>query len=140
MVSFNLAEGRHIIQYTLSGYETLTFEIDVNSAGNITCVSGSGYNCNSTSRPGVMISGTTVTGYMKAGAASPTPTGTVTPTPTQVNSYSSWVSNHGGSSGLIGNTIAVNEILDAYIGITYLGFNVSTGDVSTTLDYYLGLV
>lgn len=134
MVLVDLTAGDHTIKWTLSGYSQLTAVINVSSTGAVTCKSVTGGSCGSSYPPGVVISGSTVTGYLASGAT-PTPTPTPTPSP----GYSNWVASMGGIAGIKGNLIAVGNIIDGYIGIVNLGFTVTLGNVGTTLDYYLGI-
>ncbi len=90
MTIINLPEGTHTIKWTLSGYNDLTAQIKISSTGQVTCISVSNGSCGGYSIPRVHISGSTVTGYMKSSASTPTPTPTPTiyPTPTQTPTYS----------------------------------------------------
>jgi hypothetical protein len=128
MVIVDLTAGEHTVKWTLSGYSQLIAVINVSSAGAVTCKSVTGGSCGSSTPPGVVVSGSTVTGYLLSGA---------TPTPTP--GYNSWVASMGGATGIKGNLIAVGNIIDGYIGIASLGFTVTLGNVGTTIDYYLGI-
>ena len=125
MVVVDLSPGDHLIKWVLDGYSTLQATINVSTSGVITCKSVTGGTCSATVAPTIRISGSTITGYLKAG--------------TTVTGYSGWVSSKGGSSGLLGNLQAVGEIIDGYFGIMNLGFTVTLANVGTTTDYYYGI-
>lgn len=65
MVVVNLTPGDHTVKWTLVGYNTLTSVITVSSTGAVSCKSVTGGSCSSSTSPGVTISGSTVTGYLK---------------------------------------------------------------------------
>lgn len=130
MVTVDLIPGDHTIKWALNGYSQLIAVINVSSSGSVTCKSVTGGTCGSSVSPGVLVSGSTVTGYLLS---------SVTPTPVPVSSYTAWVSSKGGAAGLKGNLIAIGNIIDGYIGIVNLGFTVTLGNVGTTIDYYLGI-
>lgn len=132
MVTVDLVAGDHTIKWTLSGYSQLAVVINVSTTGAVMCKSVTGDPCGSSSPPGVVVSGSTVTGYLLSGA-------TPTPTPTPTPGYSNWLTSMGGVAGIKGNLIAVGNIIDGYIGIANLGFTVTLGNIGTTLDYYLGI-
>ena len=134
MVIVDLVPGDHTVKFTLAGYNTLNATINVSSTGIVTCVSVTGGACGGSALPRVAISGSTVTGYLVS-VTTPTPT----PTPVPVTTYTAWVISIGGSLAIQGNLVAVGSIIDGYIGITYLGFTVTLGNVGTTIDYYLGI-
>ncbi len=130
MVVVDLTPGDHTIKWTLSGYSQLVAVINISSTGLVACKSVTGGSCSLSTPPGLIVSGSTVTGFLKSAG---------TPTPVPVINYSAWVTSMGGASGIKSNLIAVGRIIDGYIGIASLGFTVTLGNVGTTIDYYLGI-
>jgi len=66
--SKELSQGAdHIIRVSHDDYEMLSMKIRISSSGSVSCVSVEGGSCNSTTPPGIKISGTTITTYMKEG-------------------------------------------------------------------------
>jgi len=122
-----LTEGKHTIQISLPGYNTLNATINVSSMG-VTCVSVTGGACGGSSPPSVSTSVWTVTTYLEIAVVS--------------NTFTSWVSSKGGASGLRRNLAAIGEIIDGYLSdpgdIGYPGFAVTLANVGSTIDYYLG--
>lgn len=133
MVVFDLAPGNHTIVMTLSGYSTLTAVINVSTTGVVTCLNVTGGICGSSYAPGLVVSGTTVIGYLNS-------LSTVTPTPTSTPSgmICSWISLKGGASSL--SASSVFEIEDAYVGLRDIGFTPTLSEVLGTEDFYVGLM
>lgn len=125
MTLVKLGIGDHTIELKLNGYDTLTMSINVTTAGVVTCNSVVSGSCGNTTPPGVVVSGTTITTYLKISAA--------------VSTYNDWVISKGGAAGLKGNILALLEILDGFTGITNLGFTVTIANVLSTLDYFIGI-
>lgn len=123
MVVVALSEGDHTIEWSLAGYNTLTAVINVSAAGTVTCKSVTSGTCGSSAPPGVTISGSTVTAYMKTAAA-----GGICP----------WITGKGGPAGIRVPDIFTLE--DAYLGFSNPGFTPTIQQILGTTDYYLGFI
>ncbi|MDD5614978.1 MAG: hypothetical protein PHH85_02115 [Candidatus Methanoperedens sp.] len=123
MTVLSLTEGVHTIRWTLAGYNTLEAQVSVSPTGAVTCLSVTGGNCSSITPPGIVVSGSTVTGYLKQAVAA---------------GICGWVTDKGGATGL--SVPEVLELVDAYLGIKNLGFTPTNQQIMGCVDYYLGFI
>ncbi len=130
MVIASLVEGSNTITWTLAGYQTLTAIIDVSPTGVATCISVSGGICKDTKAPTVIVTGTTITGYL-----APESSGTPTPKPT--NGICDWINSKGGKSAL--GSFDISTLVMAYLGFENVGFQVTSAHISGCIMYYLGI-
>ncbi len=125
MVVVDLAPGDHTIKWTLSGYSQLTAIINVGSTGIVTCKSVTGGSCGSSISPGVLVSGSTITGYILYG---------VTPTPS--NDMCSWIVGLGGWDAI--KAYDIMSLVGAYSGNVNIGFTVTSASIMGAVAYYSG--
>lgn len=125
MAVLQLTEGTHTIRWTLGGYQTLEAQVSVGPTGAVTCLSVVSGNCNSGTPPGVIVSGSTITGYLKAAA---------TPTPTPEADICSWITSLGGWKAIAAYDIMT--LVSAYSGQVNLGFTVTAAHIMGAVSYY----
>lgn len=131
MVVIQLTEGIHTIRWTLAGYDTIDAQISISATGAVTCLGVTGGSCGSTAPPGVMITGSTVTGYLKAIT---TPTPTPTPTPAPGANICTWITGLGGWRAI--GAFDIMTLVSAYSGQVSLGFTVTAAHIMGTVAYY----
>ena len=131
MVVVNLTPGDHTVKWTLSGYNTLESVITVSSTGAVSCKGVTGGSCNISTPPGVIVSGTTVTGYLKV-------SGTPTPTPVPSSSICAWITGLGGRTAI--TAYSIMTLVSAYSGATSIGFTVTASHIMGAVAYYSGNV
>lgn len=120
MVTIDLAPGQHTIKMTLAGYDLLEATINVSSTGSVTCVSVVSGTCYRMYGPSIMISGNTVTGYLKESAIN----------------ICTWISEKGGWDKLI--SFDIMTLVRAYTNQEDLGFEVKSADIMGAIAYYSG--
>ncbi|MFH1769087.1 MAG: hypothetical protein ABH833_00275 [Parcubacteria group bacterium] len=123
MVVIDLAPGDHTVKWTLSGYSQLVAVINVGSTGIVTCKSVTGGSCGSSTSPGVVVSGSTVTGYLKSG---------------EISNICSWITGLGGRTAITAYNIM--SLVSAYSGATNVGFTVTASHIMGVVAYYSGNV
>ena len=132
--SRDLAQNaEHTIRVSHDDYEMITMRIKISSSGTVSCKSVTGGNCNSTTPPGIKISGSTVTAYMKEWTGSGSGGGTGLNDP----AYLSWLDSKGGLNNI--TTPDIMELRDSIVGIEDVGFAVVTQQVMQCRDALLGL-
>lgn len=114
--TMELTEGSHTIQVSLTGYNTLNATINVSST-RVTCTAGP---CNTTGPPGVMISGLTVTTYLKTGTVSP--------------ARCTWVATKDTSK-----VVFISEMVLAYNNLTDIGFTPTAAEIGNAVLMYSNL-
>ena len=120
MDTVNLSPGDHDIEMSLAGYALFKATIRVSSTGGITCVSVMNGNCNSPRAPGMLVSGTFVTGYLKESA----------------ENICSWVSGKGGPNNI--KAFDIMTMVRAYTGQEDIGVEVKSADIMGAVAYYSG--
>lgn len=133
MAVLQLTEGTHTIRWTLGGYEVLEAQVSVSPTGAVTCLSVVGGSCNSITPPGVVVSGSTVTGYLKA-TATPTPTPTPAPTPKPAADICGWIIALGGWKNIM--AFDIMTLKAAYSDAADVGFKVTAAHIMASKAYY----
>lgn len=118
MVIVNLSPGDHDIEMGLAGYAPYKATIRVSATGGITCVSVMNGNCNSPRAPGMLTSGTFVTGYLEESA----------------ENICSWVQKKGGPSNI--KAFDIMELVQVYTGQQNIGIEVKSADIMGAVAYY----
>ena len=127
----------HTIRVSHGNYDMLTMKIRVATNGDVTCLSvdDSRSNCNRKAAPGITISGSTVTAWMKTSSGGGTPGGGGTGLSDPL--YLDWVDGKGGLDNI--TTRDIMELRDDIIGIEEIGFEATTQQVMQCRDALLGL-
>lgn len=120
MTLLQLTEGTNTIRWSLNGYDTLEAQISISPTGTVTCLNVLNGICGTNTPPGVKVSGSTVTGYLKAA-------------PPEAN-ICNWITALGGWRAIA--AFDIMALVSAYSGQTNLGFTVSAAHIMGAVSYY----
>lgn len=116
MATVTLTSGNHIIEWSLEGYETILATVDVSSTGIMKCISVTAGTCADL----VSIIGNEVKGLLNQIAVTAP--------------VCTWISGVSGWQALA--TFDIMDLVKGYLGVTDLGFTVTTAHIMGAIAYY----
>lgn len=115
LVSVDLTPGDHIIEWSLTGYETITATINVSDTGVLSCISVVAGTCAEL----INIVGNVVTGLLKE----------IIPV-----GVCDWIVAEGGWESIV--AFSIMDLVLGYLNLKDLGFTVTTGIIMGAIAYY----